>query len=122
MTAPARYWSEAQALSRAAPTLDTEGMPMFGLRGFRCCIFADVGQTLSGAGFVDFYIYNPDVGLWMINPGLTQTVTATTVRAQAIPDFELGADMFLNHRVLAAARAVTVSSGAVTLRIDGAAQ
>lgn len=120
---PARYLYETQALTRAAPTLSSEGMGLGqvgnlpAVRGVRVSVCAASGQTLSGAGTLRAWVYHADAALWMRNVSLDLKVDATAVRCQAFPDLVSGAR--LEHRVLWAADGITVSGGTtVEVRID----
>lgn len=112
----ARSFSEAQALTRAAPTTNSEGMQLGNVSGYRISICADSGQTLSGAGTIDIYWYSYDAALWMRNRDLALNVTASGVRCQVFADNRVAAK--LGGRLLPAANAVTVSAGSVTIRVD----
>lgn len=111
-----RIWTEAQALTRAAPTLVTEGMSLRDIDGYRPAICADSGQTLSGAGTLTAYVWDVDLALWVKNPTLNLAVTNSAVRCQAFPDVEVRVP---SGRVLYAATGVTVSSGTCTVRVKG---
>lgn len=115
--APARFITEAQALTRAVPTLATEGMGLSGVKGYRVSVCAESGQTLAGTGNLRAWLYNPDAGLWMRNPALDLAITVT-VRCQVFPDVRVAAE--LEHRVLYANDTVGVSGGTTaTMRVDG---
>lgn len=114
-----RRWSEAQALTRAAPTVSClaatpEGMDLRSVRGYRLMVEADSGQTLSGAGNLRAYYYDFTVGAWARTPELDVAVTLTGVRRQAYADVT---SPVRTGCVLYAADTVTVSGGTVTLRI-----
>lgn len=109
-------FSEAQALTRTDPSSGTDGMLIQTSRGFRVSVCADSGQTLSGAGTLKAWWYHPSALVWMRNPSLDLTVSASSVRCQVFPDQRITA--FIGGRIIYAASAVTVSSGTVTVRID----
>jgi hypothetical protein len=120
---PPRYLHESQALTRAAPTLSTEGMSLeapggYLVRGYMVSVCAESGSTLSGGGHLRAWVYHPDAALWMRNPDLDLAVAVTGVRCQAWSDLRPG--YFQVRRVLYAADSITVSVGAsVMVRVDG---
>lgn len=110
-----RYFTENQSLTRAAPTLSTDGMSVKDIKGFRVKVCAPSGQTLAGAGAVNLYEFDPTSQLWGLNVGLNMpiTVTATSCsgsacRCQTFPGFEVDAPI---GRILPAANAITLSGG-----------
>lgn len=120
--AHAEEFSEPQALTRAAPTTATEGVSLLQVRGFRVAICAAVGQTLSGAGTLQAWVYQAKAQVWMRNPSLDLTISVTATscagaacRCQVFPDQRV--PVLYAHRVLYAANAVTVSGGTVTTYI-----
>jgi hypothetical protein len=63
----------------------TEGGPLTNKKFCTVWISAVAGQTLSGAGTVDFYLYDPYIGRWAkdnVNSGAA--VSTATVRDQVI--------------------------------------
>lgn len=98
-----------QPLSNSAPTAASEGMSLGGVRGFRVSVCAQVGQTLSGTGTLLAYWYDSVAALWMRNPALDWSVTATGVRCQVFPDQRVVAASA--GRVFYATSALTVSGG-----------
>jgi hypothetical protein len=117
-----RPFTESQALTRAAPTLSTEGVSMSQITAFRVSVCATTGNTLSGSGTLKAYLYNPAVGLWMRNPSLDVAVTNSGERCQVFPDFTVTSIAVTGsapYRTLFATSAVTVSGGTtVDVRID----
>jgi hypothetical protein len=96
-------------------------MGLHGVTGYRVSVCATSGQTLSGSGYLRAYAYHPEAALWMRNPSLDYTVSASGVRCQVFPDLAVAAQP-ADWRVLFAADSITVSSGStVTVRIDGPA-
>ena len=53
-----RNWSESQILTRAAPTLSTEGVSLNEAMSVIFVIDAGSGKTLSGAGALDIWLYD----------------------------------------------------------------
>lgn len=121
---PQRYLSDVQALTRAAPTLDTEGMSLtssngYPIRAFLIAVCAEEGQTLSGAGSLRAWVYHPRLARWMRNAELDKAVTLTGEDCQTYSDFT---PLYLGdgRRLLYAADGVTVSGGTtVTVHHDG---
>lgn len=108
-----------EALTRAAPTLSTEGEPLNGDAGavysYRLTLCAPAGQTLSGAGTIDLWYYNTATA-WSIDPGLVLTASVSGKRCQTFPDVPVGPP---TGRFLAAPNGITTSSGTtVTVRYD----
>ncbi len=102
------YWTEVQLLTRAAPTLVTEGLNLRGVIGFRVTVCANATRTLSGTGTLQAYVWDNDLLRWIRNPALDISVSTSGVRCLAFPDIRTAA---ASGRVLFAANAVTVSAG-----------
>lgn len=114
---PSRYLYQTQALTQAAPSLSTDGMSLGDVLGFRVSVCAASGQTLTGGGTLRAWLYHTDAGLWMRNPSLDLTVSASGVRCQVFPDAQ--PVVLLSHRVYFASDTVTVSGGTtLDVRID----
>lgn len=125
--APRRF-SKAVAISgtatdsapSSAPT-STTALNLFGVTSFRITVCADSGQTLSGGGTVDIWLYNPTISLWTWNEDLTQDIGTGGTRCQVFPDLDAGRLMtgasgfYLFPRINGA----TASGGTnITTRID----
>lgn len=121
-TGSVRRWSEAQALTRAAPTASClaasspEGMDWRNVRGFYVRVEADTGQTLSGAGSLRAYRYDFSGAAWVRVAELDLAVPAgaSGLRRYAFGD---RATYVRTGCVLYAADGVTVSAGTVTVHI-----
>lgn len=114
--AAAQVCSAGTCTTAAPATTATQGMSLLQLKAFRLSICAASGQTLSGAGTMSAYVYQSGEGRWLPDPGLNQTVTATT-RCQAFPDFQVGGSF---DRVQFVATGVTVSGGlTLDVLLDG---
>lgn len=117
-----RRWSEAQALTRSAPTASClaasspEGVDWRGVRGFYVRLEADSGQTLSGAGSLRAWRYDFGEGAWVRVPELDLTVPAG---ASGLRRYGFGerSTVVRTGCVLYAADSVTVSGGTLTVRI-----
>lgn len=117
-----RRWSEAQALTRSAPTVSclaasgAEGIDFRGVRGYYVRIEADSGQTLSGAGTLQAWRYDFGEGAWARVPDLDRTIPAgaSGMRRYGFSD-RINYDP--SGCFLFAASGVTVSGGTVTVRI-----
>jgi hypothetical protein len=104
-------WTETQALTRAAPTLSSEGALLGGREtGIRVVLSAESTRTLSGAGTLRCYYYDNNLSAWIRNPDLDIALAAahSGVRRVAFPD---QAVFVPDGRILYAADAVTVSAG-----------
>lgn len=111
-----RRWTEAQALTRAAPTLESEGLSLNEVNGYRLFLDAANGQTLSGGGTLQAYYWCADTNSWIRNFDLDQPIPAGAAGQNKV----VFADLVLSTpfgRVLYAANAVTTSGGTVTVRI-----
>lgn len=114
--------SEAQALTRAVPSVatDSDWVSLSGIKSFRLSVCADSGQTLSGAGALHAYVRGAAAPLRNPSLDVNVTVTATSCagaacRCQVFPDFStavgIGSFMF-------ASSGITVSAGTVTVKIE----
>jgi hypothetical protein len=107
----------SEALTFGAPTLVTQGMVLDGITGYRVTVCAASGQTLSGAGALNAYYWNPVVSAWARVPALDIAVGASSVRCEGFGDLQT---FVARGRVFYAATGVTVSSGTtVTVYIEG---
>lgn len=115
-----RLWTETQGttspVTKAAPTLITEGMLLEDVDGYRVIVSSATGTTLSGAGTLAAYIWDTDIAAWIRNPDLDLTVGTASVRRLAYPDQETKVP---SGRVYYAATGVTFSAGSdgVTVQI-----
>lgn len=117
-----RRWSEAQALTRSAPTASClatsspEGVDWRGVRGYYVELTADSGQTLSGAGNLRAWRYDFVRGAWVRVPELDLSVPAG---ASGLRRYAWGerASYVRTGCVLYAADSVTVSGGTLTVSI-----
>ena len=106
---------ETQALTRAAPSLATDGQTLSQARNLRVTLCAGTGETLSGAGALRAWYMTPG-NTWSRTPELDLSVSTSGVRCHTWPDLEVGARA---GRVLFAADGVTVSGGTtVTVRYE----
>jgi hypothetical protein len=117
--APARYtsgawfWTETQALTRAAPSSTTDGMDLTSVMAYRISLCAASGQTLTG-GALQFWAMGTD-SLWGRNPLLDLTVTGGQ-RCQVWGDYQVAVPI---GRMLPANSGVTVSGGTTaTVRLE----
>jgi hypothetical protein len=110
-----RNWTETQALTRAAPTLSTEGVAMNEAVSVTAVLDAGSGKTLSGAGSVDLYLYDKWDGTnfsWAKFPNRAMTIPGgcATQRFCVIDAYTVDGPRS-SQRLLFAATGVTVSSG-----------
>lgn len=97
--------------------LPGDGLVLAGLFAIVVSVYAWAGQTLSGAGTLNCWLYNPFEAVWTRMPDLDQTVTATS-RAQSFAAIQVLARTGTLVNFLASS--VTVSGGTdVLVRIDG---
>ena len=121
-----RIWTETQgttsAVTKAAPTLITEGMSLEDVDGFRVSVAVDTGVTFSGAGSLLCYQWDTDLAAWIRNGELDISLTTgapTFVASQrrlAFADQEVKVP---SGRVHYACSGVTFSAGSagVVVRI-----
>jgi hypothetical protein len=104
--------------NESAPTLATEGMPLINVSAVAVIAAADSGQTLSGAGTLRVYLYDPGVGAWVrcLDCG-EPAVSLSSVRYQAFAPFQ--ALVKRGGRIALVPVGVTVSSGGVTIYLTG---
>ena len=118
LAAGVRSWTETQALTRAVPTLSSEGLDLNGVTGWKLTVSANSGQTLSGGSIACDY-YSPWLSRWVANSDLTFTVPSGKRDAtwnDRKPPVPLG-------RLLCRTVSVTVSGGTdVAVRIDAMTQ
>ena len=62
-------FSEIQLLTRLSPTTDTEGQTLYTFEAITPILSAEDGQTLTGTGVLEAYIYDRDLGFWARMPG-----------------------------------------------------
>lgn len=103
-----RRWSESQILTRAAPTLVTEGMELRDIVAIRVAIDAGSGQTLSGAGSLLCYLWDNDDARWKRCPDLDLSVTSSGIRDMVFGEQDVPVG---SGRILFATSGVTVSAG-----------
>ena len=107
----AQLFSEAQALTRAAPTLATEGQAIVGASVFQAWLDAGVGNTVD-AGAVDIWRYDTAAEVWMLVIALQGVPTGA--RRVGIP-----LDSFLLRnsadRWLVACNGIVLSAGTPTV-------
>jgi hypothetical protein len=104
--------------NESAPTLATEGMPLINVSAVAVVAAADSGQTLSGAGALHVYVYDPGVGAWARCQDCGEpAVTLSSVRYQAFAPFQ--ALVKRGGRIALVPVGVTVSSGGVTIYLTG---
>ena len=97
----------------SAPSGATDGQPVGDLIAVTVVAAADSGQTLSGAGTLQAYIYDASTGLWSRMPGADLSVTSSAVRSMAFQALDvLGGRA---GRVKWVPTGVTISSGGVTV-------
>lgn len=109
-----RSVTSVQATTESAPTLATEGLDLSAVRSVRVFLEADTGQTLSGAGDVDLYVYGRTMEAWALAPFEPFTVPSDAAGARRV----LVGTVRIDHssgRMAPICRGVTVSGGGVTV-------
>lgn len=100
--------------SGSAPTLATDGQPLADLDAVSVQVSVASGVTLSGAGTLQCYVYDPSVALWARMPAFDLSVTGTT-RTQAFQAFEVIGPR--NARIKWVPSAVTFSAGSAGVTV-----
>jgi hypothetical protein len=104
-------WTESQALSRAAPTLATEGISLADIRGYRVVASAGAAATITGGSLLCYY-YSPNTARWARCSAALDLTLATGARDSVSADFRVAAGA---GRLLYAASSVTLSSGSAVV-------
>jgi len=84
-------------------------------QGYSVFIEADSAQTLSGAGSLKAYVWNPISGVWARAPGSDLATTTASVRGLAVLNQAVYAG---RGRVAYLPSGVTMSSGGLTVYIN----
>jgi hypothetical protein len=103
-------WYEDLALSAAAPSAATDGIPLTGLKAVQVIVSANATRTLSGAGNLRVYIYDPTVARWVRVPALDLAVSTSGVRDLAFEAFAVSGERS-GARLAVIPDSVTVSAG-----------
>lgn len=105
--------------TRAAPSASTEGLSAKDLKAVTIIVEADSGQTLSGAGTIDLYVYYPAPGpaAWVEVRQAQLSCNVASVRRLAFNSVEISCPR--NGRIVAKPTGVTISSGGVTVYLLG---
>jgi hypothetical protein len=116
-----RDWSEDQLLTRAAPTLSTEGVD-----GMRMIFFTVVlvpatvpgTTTLSGGGSIDLWFYDVSAGWYQADPAFySWSLAGCTGLTSCSYTFSM---LQPRGRILPVANSVTVSAGTeITIQVLG---
>lgn len=108
----------------AAPTTAADGMALAftgkPLAAVSLTAEADASQTLSGGGTLQAYVYDPQAAAWARCPDCDVAVAVSAVRRQAFSAFDVKVGL-PGARVAWIPAGVTVSSGGVTVYLNGAA-
>lgn len=102
-----RYSTENQILSRAAPTLVTEGMSLQNIAGYQITITAPSGQTITG-GTLECYYMSTYTFRWARCSSSMDLTPRTGGRDWTSPNVEVAVGL---GRVLYAAASITLSGG-----------
>lgn len=103
--------SLVQNTTGSAPTAATEGMPLKDLTAVSVVLEVNTpaSRTLSGAGSLLCYVYDPLVAGWSRHPTGDLTVTLSGVARQSFDPLDVACPR--NARVVWIASGVTVSAG-----------
>ena len=74
-----RKWTESQAASRAAPTLNTEGAALQDVTACRLTVCAPSGEHMDGGSALG-YVWDNDRSLWVRAPDLDELLPVATGR------------------------------------------
>lgn len=113
-TTASELFGTTSPVTGSAPTLATDGQPLADLDAVSVQISAATGVTLSGAGSLQCYVYDPSVALWARMPTFDLSVTGTT-RTQAFQALEVIAPR--NARIKWVPSAVTFSAGSAGVTV-----
>jgi hypothetical protein len=115
-----RVWTEAtQALTRAAPTTAaTDGMSLDRVVSFYVVVSAPAGQTLTGAGQIDFWRYDQalDTSWHPGSVGLSWSMSGCAGLASCTSQVYGGG--MARGRILAAANGVGLSGAGTTVQVQ----
>lgn len=114
-TTASETFGTTSPVSGAAPTLATDGQPLADLDGLTVQVAAASGVTLSGAGTLQCYVYDPSVALWARAPEFDLSVSTSGVRTLGFRGFEVVAAR--NGRVKWVPNAVTFSAGSAGVTV-----
>lgn len=99
----------------SAPTLATDGQPLADLDAVSVQVSVASGVTLSGAGTLQCYVYDPSVALWARAPAFDLSVSTGSVRTLAFQAFEVVGPR--NGRIKWVPSGVTFSSGSAGVTV-----
>ena len=101
-------FQESQILTRAAPTLSTEGQLVEDFSALTLCVQAEIGQTLT-SGSMACWMYDKTLAVWLRMPAMDQTISTAGFRNYAFASAWVIAPRYA--RILFAASGVVVSGG-----------
>lgn len=97
----------------SAPSGATDGQSLEDLVAVSVVASADSGQTLSGAGTLQCYLYDPVIARWSRAPALDLSCNTASIRDLTFPVMEVLGPR--GGRVKWVPASVTISSGGVTV-------
>lgn len=112
-----RRWTEAQALTRAAPTVVTEGLPLVDVAGFRILVCPAANQALSGACTEKLWLWDNDIAAWVRSTTLDRSFSVTGLGNGVCWGSDDIPTVAGSGRVLAASSGCTVTGGTLTVSI-----
>jgi hypothetical protein len=114
---------ETVTLPTVDPTLATEGFNLEGLRAFRVILSAAAGQTLSGAGTAECWLYSVYLARWMkAQSALDFAANRAGVRDYPSAEYETPVGFGRVYFKDKTGDTVTKSGGTVSLTFEGAAR
>jgi hypothetical protein len=121
-----RNWNESQLLTRAAPTLATEGFDLTRVIGFTVTVrpgtlsagvcTASTTATFSGSGQIDLYFRDATIGWYLGDPTTSFVMSASVCsgKTSCSKTFDV---LTPRGRALPVANAITTSAG-TCVRVD----
>lgn len=88
-TTATETFGTSSPVTGSAPTLATDGQPMEDLDALTVLVAVATGITLSGAGSLLCYTYDPSVALWTRYPQGDLSVSTASVRTLMFEPFDV---------------------------------
>jgi hypothetical protein len=102
-----------------APTLETQGLSLKGLKAYRVIVSADETRTISNtSGTLECYLYSEALSRWM-RARTTFDVAVNTSGVRDLPSDGDFTPVVSSGRVFFKVNGVTVSAGGLTVTIEG---
>ncbi len=114
-TTASETFGTTSAVTGSVPTLATDGQPLADLDAITVVVAVASGVTLSGAGTLQCYVYDPSVALWARMPAFDLSVSTASVRSLAFPAVSVTGAR--NARIKWVPSGVTFSSGSAGVTV-----